>query len=59
MGPRLVKQLRQPGMLKMLEKDGLGESGVDEIEAALKAWTQRPDAFFALMFCESVGWLPA
>lgn len=29
---------------------------LDEIVAYLKAWGERPDAFFGIMYCAAVGW---
>lgn len=59
MGPRLAGQLHQPGFQEMVKQGIIDSEEIAEIEAALKAWTQRPDAFFALLFCESVARLPS
>jgi hypothetical protein len=46
---------------------GLGKTGIaqgwtderslDEIAAAVDVWAQRPDAFYACVFCHVVGWV--
>lgn len=50
------------GLLKNLDKNrsvtegGLDRAEVEAIAAAWRAWGESPDAFFAMSFCEGVGW---
>jgi hypothetical protein len=37
---------------------GKGDLRIDELLAEAKAWSERPDAFFALTQCAAVAWAP-
>jgi hypothetical protein len=35
----------------------MDQAAVDATAAAIDAWAQRPDAFFAMTWCQAVGWV--
>jgi len=58
-GPRLLAQVRQPGFQKIAVQEGwVEEEELEAMEQAIAEWIERPDAFFAVLVCEAVGWAP-
>ena len=62
MSPFMFKNIMKPTIDAIrpwiLEKGLATEAHLDELLAEAEAWSQRPDAFFALIQCAAVAWAP-
>lgn len=53
----LTRVLRDPAVAGLVVQQGWAAQGeLDEMVAYLLAWGERPDAFFAIMYCAALGW---
>lgn len=61
MMPFMVQMVLEPtieAIRPWIVANGLADNDrLDELLAEARAWTQRPDAFFALMQCSAVAWV--
>ena len=61
--PMMFRQIMKPTTdairAWVLEKRLTTEQHLDDIEAEAQAWSERPDAFFALILCAAVAWAPS
>lgn len=61
--PVMFRQVIKPTMDAirpwLLEKSLVTGQHLDEMIAETQTWSQRPDAFFALVLCQAVGWAPS
>lgn len=49
--------VRAPAFVEAAVGQGWADAArLDEMCAELRAWAERPDAFYALVFCAAVGW---
>jgi ubiquinone/menaquinone biosynthesis C-methylase UbiE len=48
--------LKTWSMRTALAEGWVTQGTVDAMRAEMDAWAERPDAFFAVTFCEAVGW---
>jgi hypothetical protein len=42
----------------ILERGLADDEHIDQLLVEAQAWSERPDAFFALTQCAAVGWAP-
>jgi SAM-dependent methyltransferase len=53
----LTRVLRDPAVVGLVAQQGWAtQAGLDEMVAYLHEWGERPDAFFAIMYCTALGW---
>ncbi len=54
----LVRVLRDPAVVALVTGQGwVTPAGLEEMVAYLLAWGERPDAFFAILYCAALGWV--
>ncbi len=60
MGPFMFGNIIKPTIDAIrpwiVENGHATEEHIDELLAGIQAWSERPDAFFALIHCAAVGW---
>ncbi len=60
MGPFMFRNIIKPTIDAIrpwiVENEHATSEHVDELLAEFQAWSERPDAFFALLHCAAVGW---
>lgn len=53
----LTRVLRDPSVAGLVAQQGWAtQAGLDEMVAYLHEWGERPDVFFAIMYCAALGW---
>jgi SAM-dependent methyltransferase len=53
----LIEVLRTPALLDVaVDRGWVNHSKLEEMIDALRAWSQRPDCFNAVMDCAAIGW---
>jgi hypothetical protein len=53
---RLAALYKAVSVQTALAEGWVTQATVEAMRAEIDAWAERPDAFFALTFCEAVGW---
>ncbi len=54
----LARVLRDPAVVALVTNQGwVTPAGLEEMVAHLLAWGERPDAFFAILYCAALGWV--
>jgi SAM-dependent methyltransferase len=53
----LTRVLRDPAVINLvIRQRWVTQSELDEMVAYLMEWGERPDAFFAILYCAALGW---
>ena len=53
----IERLLRDPDLVQTFTSQGWAtQTELDEIVRWIQDWSERPDAFFAIMYCAAVGW---
>jgi hypothetical protein len=54
----LVRVLRDPTVVELVTGQGwVTPADLEEMVAYLLEWGERPDAFFAILYCAALGWV--
>jgi hypothetical protein len=49
--------VRSPDFVKLVTTENwMSQAELGEMTAEIERWGERPDAFYAVMYCASVGW---
>lgn len=55
---RVLRVLRDLAMVALVTSQSwVTLAGLEEMDAYLLAWGERPDAFFAILYCAALGWV--
>jgi hypothetical protein len=52
----LEEQMTQASFIDAASRSGFDTSALKQLLKEVTAWSERPDAFWALMMCHAVGW---